>query len=376
MLPPYPDDTPVLPIRVLPSRESFQLPRNIDSSLMSSLTTRNAAAVGLATVGALALTQGGGRLLAAHRERRSITPALSRSITPALSCLPPALSVGTMQLPQGTTCELMSVGGTQLLRQMEVGPDRLGEEGMKGPVKFHRLLRRGHQCKLVYNVAGNQIQVADVREAAYDAGIGPFPPGRAIAPLKIDGTWAFESNAGASPSGSNVFGGSRSDGRLFVVQSDFLRIPFYNALDVQQALFVGFGVRLIKMGEWLPEADTDLLLVDYTYGLDFANDYVHGRNGPGVFLEHHKFTHFITPSTMESFGPITIGSYALVNVSEVEGKTSIVRQMNLCGVHVPFGYTLVVPGGGPPQRLVQQREIHHHFEQGRRRRNSIRPRQS
>lgn len=67
--------------------------------------------------------------------------------------------------------------------------------------------------------------------------------------------------------------------------------------------------------------------------LAFVRKYVHHKKGPGIFIEHHKFTHYLTPATPTTHGPIIVGRLLR------NGQTKLI------GVDVPYGYTLVIPGG-------------------------------
>jgi hypothetical protein len=144
--------------------------------------------------------------------------------------------------------------------------------------------------------------------------------------------WIFDSTS--SKSDANVFGAS---GVVHFNRTSALQIPFVNALDIIPQLYRDFKVELIPFGSVLPPMKHPTYFVTYELNDTFVNKYVHHKKGPGIFIEHHKFTHYLTPATPTSHGPIVIGK--LMNQSNKSGK------MKLIGVDVPYGYTLVIPGG-------------------------------
>lgn len=149
-------------------------------------------------------------------------------------------------------------------------------------------------------------------------------------PLITHPTWVFKNDPKEVQDGSNVFGAS---GVVRFNRKTSLQIPFVNALDVTAGLYRDFGVRLIPFGQPLPPMKHKTSFVTYELGDKFVKKYVHSKSGPGIFLEHHKFTHLLTPATPTTHGPIVVGK-VLRN-----GTTKMI------GVDVPYGYTIIIPGG-------------------------------
>lgn len=149
-------------------------------------------------------------------------------------------------------------------------------------------------------------------------------------PLITRPTWVFKNDPRKVSDGSNVFGAS---GVVRFNRKTSLQIPFVNALDVTAGLYRDFGVRLIPFGEPLPPMKHKTSFVSYELGDKYVKKYVHSKSGPGIFLEHHKFTHLLTPATPTTHGPIVVGKLMR------GGATKLI------GVDVPYGYTLIIPGG-------------------------------
>ncbi len=149
---------------------------------------------------------------------------------------------------------------------------------------------------------------------------------------KVDTRWlsAKDMPTKQVSNSANVFGAS---GYAFVRRAHALNIQSVNGLDCRQTLFETFGIRIIPFGEVLPrnEERHKLLMVAYRINDKFVKKWVHAPNGPGIFLEHHNFAHYLTPMTYDSRGPIVIGK-------QLNNTTLL-----LVGVHVPLGYTLYIP---------------------------------
>lgn len=75
-------------------------------------------------------------------------------------------------------------------------------------------------------------------------------------------------------------------------------------------------------------------MVTYRINSHFAAKYVHSKTGPGIFLEYHKFPHYMTPSSKDSHNPFVLGRFT--------NRTRKDR-LELIGVTVPYGYTLYLP---------------------------------
>lgn len=130
--------------------------------------------------------------------------------------------------------------------------------------------------------------------------------------------------------GSNVFG---DVGILKINRKYSLKIPLVNAIDCQKMLKNKFGVKLYAPGEVLPMLKTKekkLYMVSYRINSHFASKYVHKDKGPGIFLEHHNFPHYVTPISKDARGPIVVGKIT-DNI------------LSLVGVNIPIGHTLYLP---------------------------------
>ena len=109
--------------------------------------------------------------------------------------------------------------------------------------------------------------------------------------------------------GGNVFGDT---GILSIHKKYSFQIPTVNALDCQKMLYDKFGVLLFHPGETLPRINVKnqtVYMVSYRINSHFAAEYVHAKGGPGIFLEHHNFPHFIVPLSQDAHGPVVIGSF-------------------------------------------------------------------
>ncbi|MBM7071508.1 hypothetical protein JQC92_05575 [Shewanella sp. 202IG2-18] len=121
---------------------------------------------------------------------------------------------------------------------------------------------------------------------------------------------------------------------VLTLPDDCVILPEVEATKVDLS---SFGSRLVKNDQPFiltkgPEDPMDV--VTYHFGLDYANYQI--RSGNGVFLETHDFTQIMTPLTPNSSGFITLGRI-------VEDKEE--KRLELIGIKVPFGYSIVVDKG-------------------------------
>lgn len=129
---------------------------------------------------------------------------------------------------------------------------------------------------------------------------------------------------------ANVFG---QMGIIMVPRKHTFDIPMINALDCPKMLYDKFGIQIYAPGETLPPLNVKgqtVYMVSYRLNSHYASDYVHGKGGPGIFLEHHSFPHYITPISKDSRGPIVVGKFSRSNLV-------------LVGVNIPIGYTIYLP---------------------------------
>jgi hypothetical protein len=78
-----------------------------------------------------------------------------------------------------------------------------------------------------------------------------------------------------------------------------------------------------------------LRLITYYYGRDYVNKYLLPRGGSGLFIERHEFIQAITPINPDCGGFVILGQ-------ELKTWTGRKIGLELIGVRIPFGYTLLV----------------------------------
>jgi hypothetical protein len=78
-------------------------------------------------------------------------------------------------------------------------------------------------------------------------------------------------------------------------------------------------------------AQHKLRLVTYNYGSRYVPDYLMKPGGSGLFIEKHDFIQLITPTSPACGGFVLLGR-----------KPDSKRELELIGVAVPYGYTLMV----------------------------------
>lgn len=95
-----------------------------------------------------------------------------------------------------------------------------------------------------------------------------------------------------------------------------------------------FGAKLVKNDEpftLVAEKEDIMDVVIYRFGEGYANHVV--EEGCGLFLETHNFTQIMTPVTPSAGGFITLG------------KKSEAGELELIGVKVPYGYSIIINKG-------------------------------
>lgn len=82
-------------------------------------------------------------------------------------------------------------------------------------------------------------------------------------------------------------------------------------------------------------AQHKLRLITYYYGRDYVNKYLLPHGGSGLFIERHEFIQAITPINPDCGGFVILGQ-------ELKTWTGRKLGLELIGVRIPFGYTLLV----------------------------------
>lgn len=137
-------------------------------------------------------------------------------------------------------------------------------------------------------------------------------------------------NLHSDESSANVFGLS---GILSIPRKHAFELPVINAIDCQGMLYDKFGIIVIPPMTPLPKIKAKgqkLYMVSYQINSHFASDYIHRLDGPGIFLEHHKFPHYMTAVSKDSRGPVV-------------GKFDKDNNLELIGLNIQLGYTIYLP---------------------------------
>lgn len=116
--------------------------------------------------------------------------------------------------------------------------------------------------------------------------------------------------------------------------------------------FSGFGAQIVRNSQpWQfrqsgiqanPHAQHKLRLITYYYGPRYVSDYLMKPRlsktevgGSGLFIERHEFIQAITPINPDCGGFVILGQ-------ELKNWTGRIIGLELIGVRVPFGFTLLV----------------------------------
>jgi len=118
--------------------------------------------------------------------------------------------------------------------------------------------------------------------------------------------------------------------------------------------FAEFGAQLVRNSQpWQfrqsgiqanPHAQHKLRLITYYYGARYVDDYLMKPRktadringcGSGLFIERHEFIQAITPINSDCYGFVILGR-------ELKTWTGRIVGLELIGVQVPFGWTLLV----------------------------------
>lgn len=146
---------------------------------------------------------------------------------------------------------------------------------------------------------------------------------------------------------ASVFGGG---GSLRINTTDTkLQIPKILDIELMNRTLPLYGASLVPHGSPLPAPTLDLSLVSYAISEAFQEKWVYSETGPGMFLEHHLFTHyFMNPAA---------NVYPAQNGTQTS-LISLARQVNasqdcqatpcdywITAFSVPSGYTIFCPPG-------------------------------
>jgi hypothetical protein len=219
----------------------------------------------------------------------------------------------------------------ELLKQISV----YRAEGQElGPTEYYGSIFPNKKYYVEWNHNKNHIE--------FKSGISPLGKYKIpkdsfeINGLQIKMKWYYPKNTDKKQNDdANVFGDS---GFANIPRKKFInKIPMYNCLDCQTFLYNFFGIKIIPYGYELPVLDVkniQIEMVTYVIKEHFVSKYVHCNEDkcPGIFLEHHKFPHYITPSTTSTRGPCIVG------------KRLDNGEYLLIAVEIPFGFTIYLPG--------------------------------
>lgn len=120
---------------------------------------------------------------------------------------------------------------------------------------------------------------------------------------------------------------------ILEIEGEEIHLPSFDASKYDLSLF---KARLVKNNQPFSLADKPVASIDafcpvsYYFESNYAKDQI--ENGGGLFLETHEFCQTMTPLDELAGGVVVLGRWKNEEKSELE----------LIGVKIPFGYTLVV----------------------------------
>jgi hypothetical protein len=140
-----------------------------------------------------------------------------------------------------------------------------------------------------------------------------------------------------------------SKGVLQIAGGDSFKLKKFDARTVDLA---PYKARLVKNDqpfhitkEKLSSKD-DLQIATYHYEPKYAEAVV--KKGGGLFLETHSFSQTMTPLGKDCVGFVTLAKWKDASVAKqmknTTPNTEIKGELEVIGVEIPFGYTLVVEG--------------------------------
>ncbi|WP_133309283.1 hypothetical protein [Parashewanella curva] len=121
---------------------------------------------------------------------------------------------------------------------------------------------------------------------------------------------------------------------VLTLPNSVIEIPHVDATQVDISAFGATLVINNKLFTLAREREDTMDAVSYCFGEDYADYQI--KHGNGLFLETHDFTQIMTPLTPNSSGFITLGR----RVDTAPNQT-----LQLIGVSVPFGYSIIVKRG-------------------------------
>lgn len=145
----------------------------------------------------------------------------------------------------------------------------------------------------------------------------------------------------------SVFG---SGGLLSVHTTDSnLTVPHLVDIDAMNKTLPLYGASLVPHGDTLPTATINVTLVSYGFDPSFEDKWVYAEDGPGIFLEHHLFTHYFM-NYHENVYPAQNGTESAIIALARQADPSEDCQANPCeywitAFSVPSGYTIHCPPG-------------------------------
>lgn len=258
----------------------------------------------------------------------------------------------SIRLANGIECELLHDASDGVRHFLEyISLDRGGEE--VGPVEFQGEMSDKHKYALEYSVPDEHIRLVPFDSRKHSSDWKAHPGGTRtrvgvkFEPLALTGRWEMPppaTSASDETDAANIFGPS---GTLHLNMDDFLAVPHYNALDVAETLRKKWDVRIVPLGTKLPPIREYHIMATYVLNDGFIKKWVHHKtNGPGVFIEHHRFDHMMTPADPTGHGSFVLGRFTGPEVRKRrESQNKWRRPFELVALTVPFGFTVVIPGG-------------------------------
>jgi hypothetical protein len=212
--------------------------------------------------------------------------------------------------------------------------------GEYGPLDLFKIIKTGKRYKINFNYEKETISVHSTNDKLKYKKLKNNIPVSHCKPLVLkkykwynpgEVSETLKDKLGGTGSGdANVFGDS---GFLQINRKHDIDIPFINILDCEKEMYDKFGVKIYNENDTLPKlkGNKDIFLVSYRINENFASQYVHHSQGPGIFLEYHDFPHYFTPISQDYRGPVVVG------------KFNSKKELELIGLNIPIGKTVYFP---------------------------------
>jgi hypothetical protein len=218
---------------------------------------------------------------------------------------------------------------------------RRAKDAEQGPLDLFKVMKAGKRYRVIYDCAKETMHMVATRRKSLRRARSDMIPKHACIPLFIKNAKWYSPGTltdrqkrmyTSKHSGSNVFGES---GIVRIHRKHSFQLPRVNILSCEKSMYEMFGIRVFKPNDPLPTTKSRMYMVSYNIRAHYATQYIHHKRGPGIFLEHHDFAHYLMPLSRASHGPFVIGKFK-------NGKDSS-GGIYLMGIEVPAGYILYVP---------------------------------